>query len=77
MTDSTDAQYRLKVAQGFLDEARQDVDLGRWRSAVDSGSTGAGHRPDRLRRLRLIDRDILPREYAPKIWKRFVELGGA
>jgi hypothetical protein len=31
-----DAQYRLKVAQGFLVEARQDVDLGRWRSAVDN-----------------------------------------
>jgi HEPN domain-containing protein len=31
-----DAQYRLKVAQGFLVEARQDVDLERWRSAVDN-----------------------------------------
>lgn len=30
------ASYRLKLAQGFLEEARQDSDLARWRSAVDS-----------------------------------------
>jgi HEPN domain-containing protein len=36
MTGGQDAQYRLKLAQGFLAEARQDVDLGRWRSAVDN-----------------------------------------
>jgi HEPN domain-containing protein len=36
MTGNKDAQYRLKVAQGFLNEASQDVDLGRWRSAVDN-----------------------------------------
>ena len=28
--------YRLKIVQGFLDESRQDVQLGRWRSAVDN-----------------------------------------
>jgi HEPN domain-containing protein len=28
--------YRLKIAQGFLDESRPDVQLGRWRSAVDN-----------------------------------------
>jgi HEPN domain-containing protein len=28
--------YRLKVAQGFLEESSQDVQLGRWRSAVDN-----------------------------------------
>ena len=28
--------YRLKVAQGFLEESRQDVQLLRWRSAVDN-----------------------------------------
>jgi HEPN domain-containing protein len=33
-TSSTD--YRLKVAQGFLGEVRQDVPLRRWRSAVDN-----------------------------------------
>ena len=36
MTGSSDAEYRLRVAQGFLDEARQDVALRRWRSAVDN-----------------------------------------
>ena len=30
------ALYRLKVAQGFLAESRQDMDLGRWRSVVDN-----------------------------------------
>ena len=28
--------YRLKVAKGFLEESRQDVQLRRWRSAVDN-----------------------------------------
>lgn len=28
--------YRLKIAQGFLAESRQDVQLERWRSAVDN-----------------------------------------
>ena len=36
MTGHQDAEYRLKVAQGFLNEASQDVGLGRWRSAVDN-----------------------------------------
>ncbi len=30
------ALYRLKIAQGFLEESRQDVQLQRWRSAVDN-----------------------------------------
>jgi HEPN domain-containing protein len=30
------ALYRLKVAQGFLEESSQDVQLRRWRSAVDN-----------------------------------------
>lgn len=30
------ARYRLRVARGFLEEAHQDVTLGRWRSAVDN-----------------------------------------
>jgi HEPN domain-containing protein len=33
--DHRQATYRLELARGFLEEARQDVDLGRWRSAVD------------------------------------------
>jgi len=36
MTGHQDAAYRLRMAQGFLDEARQDVTLDRWRSAVDN-----------------------------------------
>ena len=36
MIGNADARYRLKVAQGFLDEAHQDVELKRWRSAVDN-----------------------------------------
>lgn len=28
--------YRLRIAHGFLEESRQDVELGRWRSAVDN-----------------------------------------
>lgn len=33
--DHRQATYRLELARGFLEEARQDVGLGRWRSAVD------------------------------------------
>jgi HEPN domain-containing protein len=33
---SEQAAYRLKLARGFLEEARQDANLSRWRSAVDS-----------------------------------------
>lgn len=36
MVGGKDAEYRLRVAEGFLAEARQDVSLGRWRSAVDN-----------------------------------------
>ena len=36
MIGQQDAAYRLKLAQGFLNEAHQDVGLGRWRSAMDS-----------------------------------------
>ena len=31
-----DVKYRFRVAQGFLEESRQDVALERWRSAVDN-----------------------------------------
>ena len=33
---SADAKYRFRIAQGFLEESRQDVALTRWRSAVDN-----------------------------------------
>jgi len=36
MIGVNDADYRLRVAQGFLSEACQDVGLGRWRSAMDN-----------------------------------------
>lgn len=31
-----EVQYRLKLATGYLAEAAQDFDLGRWRSCVDN-----------------------------------------
>jgi HEPN domain-containing protein len=36
ITGREQAAYRLELARGFLEEARQDKDLERWRSAVDS-----------------------------------------
>lgn len=36
MRAGAEALYRLRLAQGFLQEARQDVALGRWRAAVDN-----------------------------------------
>src|SRR5262245_48888484 len=36
MTEKEQVSYRLKFVRGFLAEARQDVDLQRWRSAVDN-----------------------------------------
>lgn len=32
----SEAEYRLNLAEGFLEEARQDLGLGRWRSCVDN-----------------------------------------
>lgn len=29
-------QYRLKLAEGFLQEAQQDLNINRWRSCVDN-----------------------------------------
>ena len=36
MTAQDDALYRLRLARGFFQEARQDFELGRWRSCVDN-----------------------------------------
>lgn len=36
MMSPADAHYRLKLATGFLEESRQDIALGRWRSSVDN-----------------------------------------
>lgn len=40
---SESASYRLRLAQGFLDEARQDANTGRWRSCVDNAQLAAEH----------------------------------
>jgi HEPN domain-containing protein len=31
-----EVSYRLRLIQGFLEEARQDFNLERWRSGVDN-----------------------------------------
>ena len=36
MPVSEDARYRLRVAEGFLEEAHQDMALQRWRACVDN-----------------------------------------
>lgn len=36
MKSLSGARYRFAIAQGFLREASQDVELQRWRSAVDN-----------------------------------------
>ena len=36
MDSARDAEYRLRLARGFLAEAEEDVRLSRWRSCVDN-----------------------------------------
>ena len=36
MKSSRDVNYRIALAEGFLKEAEQDFELGRWRSCVDN-----------------------------------------
>jgi HEPN domain-containing protein len=36
MQISEEVTYRLRLAEGFLDEARQDIGLSRWRSCIDN-----------------------------------------
>lgn len=36
MDSARDAEYRLRLAQGFLTEAEEDLRLSRWRSCVDN-----------------------------------------
>ncbi len=43
MTSYQNSLHRLRVAEGFLEEARQDIDLRRWRSAVDNCQLAAEH----------------------------------
>ncbi len=41
MRVSEEARYRMRLAEGFLDEARQDVELKRWRSCIDNSQLAA------------------------------------
>lgn len=41
MKASDEVAYRLALAAGFLAEAEQDVNLGRWRSCVDNAQLAA------------------------------------
>ena len=36
MESVADAEYRLRLARGFLSEAEEDLPLSRWRSCVDN-----------------------------------------
>jgi HEPN domain-containing protein len=36
-------RHRIRIARGFLEESRQDVTLGRWRSAVDNAQMATEH----------------------------------
>ena len=40
---NSESRYRLRLARGFLEEARQDVSLGRWRSALDNSQLVVEH----------------------------------
>lgn len=41
MNYQKDAEYRLKLARGFLKEAEEDFKLSRWRSCVDNAQLSA------------------------------------
>jgi HEPN domain-containing protein len=88
MNSAYGADYRLRVALGFLGEARQDVDLGRWRSTMDNaqlavenaaksvlaliGPVGRTHTPGTLLRQALDDNTLTVSE--PGKVKRLAEL---
>lgn len=36
MQQSKEVAYRLALSDGFINEAKQDIELGRWRSCVDN-----------------------------------------
>lgn len=75
-------EYRYKLAQGFLQELRQDIGLKRWRSAMDNaqlsienaakgvlavvGPVGRTHNPAPLLR-KLAAEDLLSRLPADKV----------
>lgn len=41
MESGRDSAYRLKLAEGFLKEAKEDFQLNRWRSCVDNSQLAA------------------------------------
>ncbi|MGB3633944.1 MAG: HEPN domain-containing protein [Rubrobacteraceae bacterium] len=88
MTGRERAAYRLELARGFLEEARQDAGLERWRSAVDgaqlavenagkaalalAGQVGRPHNPATQIR-RLIEERRFDTAYSEKL-ERLAEL---
>jgi HEPN domain-containing protein len=88
ITGREQAAYRLELARGFLEEARQDKDLERWRSAVDgaqlavenagkaalalAGQIGRTHNPATQIR-RLIGEERFDPAYSEKL-ERLAEL---
>jgi HEPN domain-containing protein len=74
------ARYRFTVAQGFLQEARQDVTLQRWRSAVDNaqlavenaaktalvGPVGRTHNPA-VQLRQLLEEGVFPAEWQARV----------
>jgi len=77
-----EVSYRLRLVQGFLEEARQDFNLERWRSCVDNsqlatenaakavlallGPVGRTHNPSLLLREGLAEGEF-PTEIAPQV----------
>jgi HEPN domain-containing protein len=43
MNATNQARYRLRVAEGFLEEALQDMSSSRWRSCVENRQLAAEH----------------------------------
>lgn len=69
MTGYRDAEYRLEVAQGFLGEARQDVQLGRWRSAVDNAQLTVENATKAVLALAGPVGRTIPRSHSGKRWR--------
>jgi HEPN domain-containing protein len=69
--------YRLKLASGFLEEARQDISLKRWRSVMDNAQLAAENAAKailaligpvgRTHQLGPLLRDAMQQERFPKI----------
>lgn len=88
MHPQEDARHRLRLAEGFLGEARQDAELSRWRSCVDNsqlaaenaakaplavlGPVGRTHAPAALLR-RAMAADRFPQSILPHV-ERLAEL---